>query len=151
MKIKFLSFAFAFVVALTLASCGNSGPVTPTGELEKDVEALVNKMKDAASVKDQGELKEYTDLYTEFEKFYEEKGEKDKFTQALADATKDDTELKTIVESIQLLAGLESMTKDIEKKTEEIKADASKAIDEIGKEASKAVDEAEKALDEATK
>lgn len=152
MKIKFLSIAFAFVVALALASCGSSGPIEPTGELDKDVEALINKMKDANSIKDQGELKEYTDVYTEFEKFYEEKGEKDKFTQALADATKDDTELKEIVEGIQLLTGFESMaTKDdIDQKANEIKDNVSKALDEGAEKLDKKLDDAKKELEKVT-
>ena len=147
MKIKFLSIAFAFVVALALASCGSSGPIEPTGDLDKDVEALVDKMKD---VKDEASVNAYIEDYKKFSEYYNKEGKDADFQKALDDATKDNEEVKQAMNLIQTLVGLQDMTKDIEQKTEEIKSEASKAIDEIGKDASKAVDDAKKELEKVT-
>lgn len=141
MKIKFLSIAFAFVVALALASCGSSGPIEPTGDLDKDVQALVDKMKD---VKDEAGIKAYLEDYKKFAEYYNKEGKDADFQKALDDATKDNPELKDAKSLIEVYAGLEGMADEMKDKAEDLK---DKALEEGSKALDKALDEASKALD----
>lgn len=76
MKIKFLSIAFAFVVALALVSCKTEAP-KPTGDVEKDVKALTEYIQ-KVDVKDAKAYEEATKVAEEFTKYYSEGEGKDK-------------------------------------------------------------------------
>lgn len=152
MKIKFLSIAFAFVVALALASCGSSGPIEPTGDLEKDVQALVDKMKD---VKDEASVNAYIEDYKKFAEYYNKEGKDADFQKALDDATKDNEEVKQAMGLIKTMVGIQDMTEKMGSKAEDLGEKANDALDKVGDEANKALDKVgdktEKALDEVSK
>ena len=69
MKIKFLSIVCACVLALAMASCG--GYPKPTGDVEKDSKALIEK---AEGIKSEGDAEKFTKAIEDFDKYYTEKG-----------------------------------------------------------------------------
>lgn len=83
MKFKFLSFTFALVVAIALASCGGD-TVKPTGDVEKDVQAFKEYIQ-KVDVKNAAAVTEATKVYDEFTKYYSDEGAgkelKDKWTE----------------------------------------------------------------------
>jgi len=137
MKIKFLSIAFAFVVALALASCDGKKDTTKmeaTGDIDKDakefVEAVINLSENVKSADDYAKNeKEGKELKEKFEKYYKDKSPED---------------LKKFQDAVTKLAEGEYKEK-LEKATENIK----KFEEEAKKAASGAEEAAKKAAEDA--
>lgn len=89
MKLKFLSFLFAFVLTLAIASCSSN---TPTGDIDKDVATLVDKLRDVSGEDD---LNNYITIYKQYLDYYDNQGNKRDFILALDNATIEDPNLKT--------------------------------------------------------
>lgn len=111
MKIKFLSFAFALVVAFALVSCGET--VKPTGDVEKDLKAFTEYIQ-KVDVKDKAALTEAEKVMEEFNKYYSDEGAgkelKDKWTEAIAKDPKATEAVTKFMEDVakELISGEES-------------------------------------------
>jgi uncharacterized protein YlxW (UPF0749 family) len=104
MKIKFLSFAFALVMAVMLSACSSG----PSGDPAKDAKQCATEMIDLMN-KDIKTLDDVKNLETEveaiqkkYEDFYKEKGEDQlkKFNEEVA-KLENDAELKKQIEDAQ--------------------------------------------------
>lgn len=162
MKFKILTLIIAVAVAVAFTSCkkhpkyheekDNDGTervekAGPTGNIDKDINDLLNKLKD---VKDEASVNAYLDDYKKYAEFYNKEGKDAEFQKALDDATKDNPDLKSAMGLIQTVIGLEDMTKDIEQQTEDIKDDAHKSTDNAYRETEdvqRKVDEAKRDVD----
>ena len=76
MKIKFLSFVFALVMAVMLSACSTEAP-KPTGDVEKDTKAFTEYIQ-KVDLKDAAAVKEADKVIDEFKKYYTEGEGKDK-------------------------------------------------------------------------
>lgn len=104
MKIKFLSFAFALVMAVMLSACSSG----PSGDPAKDAKQCATEMIDLMN-KDIKTLDDVKNLETEveaiqkkYEDFYKEKGEdKLKEFQKAVEDLENDPEIKKQLEDAQ--------------------------------------------------
>ena len=104
MKIKFLSIAFALLVAVMFSACSSG----PTGDPAKDAKQCATEMidlmkKDIKTLDDVKKMEEeYKAINDKYENFYKEKGEdKLKEFQKAVEDLENDAELKKQVEEAQ--------------------------------------------------
>ena len=148
MKFKILTLIIAVAVAVAFTSCkkhpkyheekDNDGTervekAGPTGNIDKDINDLLNKLKD---VKDEASVNAYLDDYKKYAEFYNKEGKDAEFQKALDDATKDNPDLKSAMGLIQTLVGLEEMADEMDKSagpTYEAEKETNKVINDAHK------------------
>ena len=82
MKIKSLLILFAFIFTLSFTSCVNNAP---TGDLDKDIKTLVDKLK---VVKDEASVNDYIIVYKQFGEYYKNEGKAADFYRNIYNAVK---------------------------------------------------------------
>ncbi len=113
MKIKFLSIAFALLVAVLFTACSNGPSGDPAADAKQCATEMIDLMKkDIKTLDDVKNLEtEIEALQKKYEDFYKEKGEAElkKFQDAVAEL-ENDKEIKGQVEEAQK-AMMEKVTK----------------------------------------